>query len=118
MSTPRRPGKRPLIVWDVVITSILLVLLAFLSFFVSVFGAFLVMTSDSCGADDCIASLIGFGVLVAMGLPWLVLIAAVVLSMVLIVKRRVSFWLPLAAAPFVVGAWFAGAGIAALATGS
>lgn len=96
------------------ITTILLLLLAFLSFFVSVIGAFLVMASDSC-STDCNNALIGFGVLVAMGLPWVVLVAAVVFSIMLIVKRRISFWVPLAGAPIVVGSWFAGAAIAGVA---
>jgi len=108
-----RAPKRPLIVWDVVVTLILVTLLGFLTFFVSVFGAFLVMASDSCGAvADCSNGLIAFGVLAAMGLPWVVLVAAAVIAVVLIVKRRISFWVPLAAAPLVVGAWFVGAAIA------
>ena len=98
--------------WDVVVSLILLTLLGFLAFFVSVFGAFLVMASDSCGSTDCDNGLIAFGVLAAMGLPWVVLVAAAVFTILLIVKRRVSFWVPLAASPLVVGSWFVGAAIA------
>jgi hypothetical protein len=118
MTTPpyppsvRRPGRRPLIVWDVVVTLILITLLGFLAFFVSVFGAFLVMASDSCGNVDCNNGLIAFGVLAAMGLPWVVLVAAAVVAIILLVKRRIAFWVPLAASPLVVASWFVGAAIA------
>jgi hypothetical protein len=49
-TTMRHAGKRPLIVWDAILTSILLGLLGVLTFGVSVFGAFLAMASDPCGA--------------------------------------------------------------------
>jgi hypothetical protein len=107
-----KPAKRPLIVWDVVVTSILLVLLALLSFFVSVFGAFLAMASDPCGAVECDTGLIGLGVLAAMILPWVVLIATVVGAVILIVVRRLSFWVPLVGTPLVIASWFVGAAIA------
>ncbi len=108
----RRPGRRPLIVWDVVVTTVLLAVLAFVSFFVSVFGAFLVMASDPCGSTNCNNGLIGFGVLVAMGLPWVVLVATVVVAIVLMAKRRIAFWVALVGAPLVAGSWFLGAALA------
>lgn len=107
------PAKRPVIVWDVVVTIVIMVLLAILTFWVSLFGFFLVMASDPCGASTvCNTDLIGIGVLVAVGLPWVFFLAAVIVGIVLLVKRRIAFWVPLAASPFVIGAWFAGAAIA------
>ncbi|WP_375385016.1 hypothetical protein [uncultured Microbacterium sp.] len=108
----RRPGRKPLIVWDVVLTAILLTALAFVSFAVSVFGAFLVMASDPCGSTNCNNGLIAFGVLVAMGLPWIMLVATVVAAIILMAKRRIAFWVPLVGTPLVVGAWLLGAAIA------
>lgn len=111
---PVASTKRPVIVWDVVVSIVLLVLLAILTFFVSIFGFFLVMASDPCGGTTvCNSDLIGLGVLVAVSVPWLVLIVAVVVVIIMLVKRRIAFWVPLAASPLVVGAWFAGAAIAA-----
>ena len=110
--SPAPRAKRPAIVWDIVISSILLVLLGILAFFVSIFGAFLAMASDPCGSIDCNTELIGMGVLVAMALPWIVLIVAVVVAIILMVVRRISFWVPLAGAPLVVGSWFVGLWIA------
>lgn len=109
----RRAAKRPLIVWDAVVTSILLGLLGVLTFGVSVFGAFLAMASDPCGARDCNTDLIGLGVLAAMGLPWLVLVGTIVVAILFLVKRWIAFWVPLAGAPVIVGTWFIGAAIAA-----
>jgi hypothetical protein len=111
--SPRRNAKRPLIVWDAVITSILLGLLGVLTFAVSVFGALLAMASDPCGGSvSCNSELIGLGVLVAMALPWLLLTATVVVAIVFLVKRWIAFWVPLAGAPLVVASWFIGALIA------
>ena len=108
----RRPTKRPLIVWDAIVTSILLGLLGVLTFAVSVFGALLTMASDSCGVLECSTDLIGFGVLVAMALPWLILVGVVVVAILFLGKRWIAFWVPLAGAPLVVASWFAGAVIA------
>jgi len=113
-TAPGSPARRPPIVWDIVVTIILLVLLGILTFFISLFGFFLVMASDPCGAvTQCNTELIGMGVLVAVSLPWVVLIAAAVVSIVLLVKRRIAFWVPLAASPLVIASWFVGAAIAA-----
>ena len=109
---PAPPVKPPVRVWDVVLTSVLLVLLGVLALIVSFFGFFLAMASDPCGVRDCSTELIGLGMLTAVGLPWVVLLAAVVVAIVVMVKRRIAFWIPIVAVPLVIGSWFAGAFIA------
>ncbi|WP_343048661.1 DUF6264 family protein [Microbacterium immunditiarum] len=110
---PAPAAKPPARVWDVVLTVVLLVGLGVLALIVSFFGFFLAMASDPCGVRDCSTELIGLGMLTAVALPWAVLLAAVVLAIVLLVRRRHAFWVPLVAVPFVIGSWFVGAFIAA-----
>lgn len=107
-------GRGPVRVWDIVVSSILLLLLAALAALMSFFGLFLAMASDSCGARDCSTDLIGTGLITAVALPWVLLLAASVATILLLSFRRVAFWIPLAAAPLVVGCWFLGAFIASL----
>lgn len=109
---PAPPVKPPVRVWDVVLTSVLLVLLGVLALIVSFFGFFLAMASDPCGVRDCSTELIGLGMLTAVGMPWVVLLAAVVVAIVVMVKRRIAFWIPIVAVPLVIGSWFVGAFIA------
>ena len=96
------PAKPPIKVWDLVLTILLLLGVAALAAFVSFSAVFLVMASDSCGVRDCSTELIVFGWLLGMGLPWIVLIAAIVVSIVRLVRRRIAFWVPLAGAVLVV----------------
>ena len=117
MTTYPVPGpartRRPVRVWDIVVSSILLVLLALLAAMMSFFGFFLAMASDSCGARDCSSELIGAGLITAVALPWVILLAAAIVTILLLVFRTLAFWVPLAAAPLVVASWFLGAFIAA-----
>ncbi len=107
-----QPAKPPLRTWDLIVTIILLVLDGVLAAIMSFFGFFLAMAGDSCGARDCIADFIAIGLMVAVGLPWVVLILVAVVSIVLLVKRRLAFWVPLVGGVFIIGSWFVGAAIA------
>lgn len=98
------PVKRPIRVWDVVVTIILLVGDAVLAALASLMGMFLVMASDPCGVRDCSTELITVGWLMGMILPWVALIATAVVAIVLMVKRRLAFWVPLIGAVAIVGA--------------
>ena len=51
----------------------------------SFFGFFLAMAGDSCGARDCNADFIAIGLMVAVGLPWILLIVVAIVSIVLLV---------------------------------
>lgn len=111
-AVPPAPQKRPLRTWDLVITIVLLVLDGVLAAIMSFFGFFLAMAGDSCGARDCNADFIAIGLMVAVALPWIVLIIVAVVSIVLLVKRRLAFWVPLVGAVLIIGSWFVGAMIA------
>lgn len=111
-AVPPAPGKRPVRTWDLVITIILLVLAGVLAAITSFFGFFLAMAGDSCGARDCNSDLIAVGLMVAVALPWVMLIIVAVVAIVLLVKRRLAFWVPLVGGVLIVGSWFVGAMIA------
>ena len=106
------PARPPARVWDIVLTSVLLLLLACLTAIVSYFGFFLAMAGDSCGARDCSADLIAVGLMVAVALPWILLTIVAVVSIVLLVKRRLAFWVPLVGGVLIISSWFIGAMIA------
>ncbi|MFB7892670.1 DUF6264 family protein [Microbacterium sp. NPDC056044] len=95
-------AKPPVKVLDLVITIVLLVADAVLATLASFMGIFLVMASDSCGVRDCNVDLITLGWLMGMILPWVMLVATVVVAIVLMVKRRLAFWVPLAGAALIV----------------
>jgi hypothetical protein len=101
-----------------VLTIVLLVLDVVLAAIMSFFGLFLAMASDSCGVRDCNTELIATGMMVAVGLPWLVLIVTVIATVVVLVMRRLAFWIPLVGgalivASLVLGFVVAGAGVPA-----
>ena len=111
-----RPPRQPVQVWDVVLTIMFLVGLVVLTAFASFMGLFLVMASDSCGARDCSTELITVGWLVGTLLPWVVLIAAAIVSIVFMVKRKLAFYIPLlgavgVGAALILGFVIAGAGV-------
>lgn len=96
------PTKPPVRVWDLVLTILLLVADIVIAGAASVMGMFLVMASDPCGVRECVNELIMIGWLMGMILPWIVLIVVLVLSIVLLVKRRHAFWMPLVGAAGIV----------------
>jgi len=96
------PAKPPVRTLDVVITIILLVGDAVLAGLASFMGMFLVMASDPCGVRDCSTDLITLGWLMGMILPWVAFAATAIVSIVLMVKRRLAFWVPLAGAALIV----------------
>ncbi|MBM7502633.1 hypothetical protein JOD46_000090 [Agromyces aurantiacus] len=107
------PAKRPVIVWDLVLTIVLLVLMAGLGFVLFFFSFFLAFASDSCGASSvCDTDLIATGMLVAMTLPIGVGVLALVAAIIVLVLRRVAFWIPIVGVVLMVGAFLLGAAIA------
>jgi len=101
VAPPERPAKQPVKVLDVVVTIVLLVADAILAGLASLMGMFLVMASDSCGVRDCNVDLITLGWLMGMILPWVAFIATAAVAIVLMVKRRLAFWVPLAGAALI-----------------
>ncbi len=96
------PAKRPVKTLDVVITIVLLIADAVLATLASFMGLFLIMASDPCGVRDCSTELITMGWLMGTILPWVALAATAVVAIVLMVKRRLAFWVPLAGAALIV----------------
>lgn len=105
-------GKRPVIVWDLV-TSIILLVFAVVVAAVLTFAAFfLVFASDPCGsATACDTDRMGVGFLIALLGPAAVTLVAVIAAVVLLVLRRVSFWVPLVGILLAVGVWVGAAAL-------
>jgi hypothetical protein len=104
--------QRPARIWDIVLTVVLLLAVAGLTLIVSIFGLYLAMAADVCGVRECDTDLIAVGMLFAAVIPWIVLAVTVVGSIVLLILRRLAFWVPLVGAVLVVAAFFIGAGLA------
>ncbi|OOB89193.1 hypothetical protein B0T42_18915 [Rathayibacter sp. VKM Ac-2630] len=106
-------------VWDLVLTIVLLAGEFVLTALLSYFGLFLAMASDACmGGNDCDSGLIGSGVLVAAGGVWIGMLVALVVSIVLLIQRRIAFWVPIAGTVLSVVATIVGAGMAMAGTGT
>lgn len=108
---------RPRRTWDVVLTIILLLIAIVVTIIASFLGVFLAFASDSCVVNDCNYDAIGAGMYIAMGGVWLPLIAAVVVSIVMLVRRRLAFWVPLAGIALIAAVFAAGAGLVFAAAG-
>lgn len=108
--------RRPVRVWDLVLTMVLILCALGATLLLSYFGLFFAMASDACGgSNDCDGDLIGWGVLVAAGGVWVPFLAAVAVSIVLLVVRRIAFWVPIAGLALsfgctVLGGWMATVG--------
>ncbi|WP_219815172.1 MULTISPECIES: DUF6264 family protein [unclassified Rathayibacter] len=115
MAAPTRPPAR---VWDVVLTIVLILVASAVTLLLSFFGLFFAMASDSCGGSSaCDIGLIEGGMVLAAGGVWVPFLAAVVVSIVLLVRRRLAFWVPVAglAVSFgctLIGGWMASTGAA------
>jgi hypothetical protein len=90
---PTRPPRR---VWDLVLTILLLVVYLGVTAMGSVLGFFLAFASDSCGASSvCNVDQIGAGLTVAVYGVWAPVLVVLIVAIVLLVRRRLAFWVPL-----------------------
>jgi uncharacterized BrkB/YihY/UPF0761 family membrane protein len=104
-------AKRPVIVWDVIVTIVLLVGLIAVDAAISFAALFLVMMSDSCGTTaPCNDTLLTVGWLVAVIGPSMIVLATIVVAIIAMVRRRLSFWMALTGAAVALGVW--GVGVA------
>ncbi|NYE35014.1 hypothetical protein F4692_000118 [Nocardioides cavernae] len=88
---------------DRTVTVVEMLALALLVPFASIFGLFFGMASDGCiGSVQCSSEQITVGLGIAAVSPWVVYVAALVVVVVRWVRRRSTWWVPLAA--LVVGA--------------
>jgi hypothetical protein len=108
------PPKRPVIVWDLVLTIVLLVVMVGLALLASFLSFFLAFASDSCGASvTCDTDRIAAGMLVAMIGPLAVAVLALIAAVVVLVLRRMAFWIPIVGIALVVGVFVGGAALTA-----
>jgi uncharacterized BrkB/YihY/UPF0761 family membrane protein len=109
---PAPRARRPVIVWDLV-TSIILLVVAVVVAAVLTFAAFfLVFASDPCGASTvCDTDRMGAGFLIALFGPAAVTLVTIAVSVVLLVLRRVAFWVPIVGILLAAGVWVAGAAL-------
>jgi magnesium-transporting ATPase (P-type) len=105
--SPRAP-KKPVIVWDVGVSIILMIVAAVIVAFLSLSAALLVFSSDSCGSESCNLVQLQAGWIGATIAPALTLIAGIVIAIVRMVRRRVSFWIPIVALVVAGVLWFVG----------
>jgi len=82
-------------VWDIVLT-IILILVGAVAVAVMMFGAFLlIFASDSCGADSCNEVQMTVGMGIAIAAPVMVMLVAAIVAIVLLVRRKLAFWVAL-----------------------
>ena len=85
------------------VTVLLMVALAVLVPFASLFGLFFGMASDGCIGDArCSSQQITVGIAISAGSPWIVYLVALGVVIVRWARRRRTWWVPVAA--LVVGA--------------
>ncbi|WP_127887570.1 DUF6264 family protein [Rathayibacter festucae] len=112
-------SRRPVRVWDLVLTMVLILCALGATLLLSYLGLFFAMASDSCmGGNDCDTGLIGWGVLVAAGGVWVPFLAAIAVSIVLLVVRRIAFWVPIAGLALSFGCTLLGGWMATVGSGS
>ncbi len=116
-ATPPRTA-RPVRVWDIVLTAVLLILLGIFAAVASSLGLFLAMASDGCFGDSCAEGLLTFGVWFAVISPWVTLLLAIAAAVWLLIVRRLAFWVPLAAAALTVVTFFAALAMVGVAVGT
>lgn len=110
-------ARRPRRTWDLVLTIVLLLVAIGVALFASVFGVLLLaFGSDSCGARPCDYDVMTTGMFVAMIGPWVPAVLALIVSIVLLVLRRLAFWVPivsgvLSIAALVLGFVIAGSAV-------
>ncbi|WP_448006555.1 hypothetical protein [Agromyces bauzanensis] len=106
------PPRRPVIVWDLVLTIVLLVLLIGTALVASFLSFFLAFAGDPCGSGiTCDYDRMGTGMLIAMIGPLVVGLLALIAGVVVLVLRRLAFWIPLAGIVLVIGVFVAGAAL-------
>jgi uncharacterized membrane protein YjgN (DUF898 family) len=86
---------KPRRAWDLVLT-IILILVGFVAVaFMMIAAVFLAFASDSCGGASCNEAQMSLGMGVAMVAPIVAMLAATVVAIVLLVLRKLAFWVAL-----------------------
>ena len=106
---PAAPTKRPVVMWDLILTIVLLVVMIGLALLASFLSFFLAFASDSCGSGiTCDYDRIATGMLVAMVGPLAVGLLVLIAAVVMLVLRRLAFWIPIVGIVLVIGVFVGG----------
>jgi hypothetical protein len=106
------PPKRPLVMWDLVLTIVLLVLMIGAALLASFLSLLLVFASDPCGSGiTCDYDRMGAGMLIAMIGPLAVGLLALIGTVLVLALRRIAFWIPLMGIVLIVTVFIGGAAL-------
>jgi hypothetical protein len=106
------PPKRPVVMWDLVLTIVLLVVMIGAALLGSFFAVFLAFGGDSCGASSvCDYDRMSTGMLIALVGPLVVGLLALIAAIIVLVLRRVAFWIPIVGIVLIVGVFLGGAAL-------
>jgi glucan phosphoethanolaminetransferase (alkaline phosphatase superfamily) len=101
-----------------VVTILLMIALAVLVPLASFFGLFFGMASDGCVGDTrCSSEQITVGIVISAGSPWVVYLAALAVVIVRWVRRRRTWWVPIAALLVGAALWALGGFVAVSGVG-
>jgi uncharacterized membrane protein (DUF485 family) len=90
--------------WDLVLTIVLLLLYLVWSLLCAFAGAMLAMASDGCGAaSSCDYNVLANAFLIGSFGPVVLALPVLVVAIVLIVLKRIAFWVPLAGGLLALG---------------
>lgn len=102
------PAKPPIIVWDLVVTILLIVIGIPLLLVAGVFSLMMPMASAPCGGDIvCNDTQFTIGWIVAMAAPLLFIVSAIV-AIIAVVRRKLGFWIVLVGGVVTLLVWLGG----------
>ena len=82
--------------WDMILTIVLLVLYLAGAVVLSSLGFFVAFAGDSCGASTvCDYDAIGSATVFAIAGPWIPLLPVLIVSVILLITKRIAFWVPI-----------------------
>ncbi|WP_394553463.1 hypothetical protein ACDF64_03660 [Agromyces sp. MMS24-JH15] len=105
---PVATEPRRVIVWDLVLTIVLIVVLIGVTAVLWVLSFFLAFAGDSCGAVECDYDVIGTGFVVAMFGPIIAAVPPIVAAVIVLVFKRIAFWIPLVGIALVIAVFVVG----------
>ncbi len=89
------PNTRTTRVWDIVLSIVFILVLLAATVAALMVAIFLPMAADGCG-DGCTMVQIQIGFILALAVPVVCALIAIVVTIMFMVKRRAAFWVPLA----------------------
>ena len=106
------PPRRAVVMWDLVLTIVLLVIMVGVTLLASFFSFFLAFAGDPCGAAvECDVDRMGTGMLIAMIGPIVVGLLALIAAVIVLVLRRIAFWIPIVGIVLIVAVFVGGAAL-------